>query len=358
MNDIVIIGGGIAGLSAAARLAPHARVTLLEAEDALAYHASGRSAAAFLEDYGNATVRALNKASARELREADGGVLSPRGMMLLCQPGQEDAFAAEADSFAMQAIDMAEAERRFPLIDPARLVAAAFLEPVFDLDTDRLIQHYRKAALSHGAVIETRARIDRITREGHHWTVAAGDRHWQGDTLVNAAGAWADHIAGMAGVAPIGIVPHRRSMARIPVPDGSDPSGWAFVHGVGETWYAKPDAGALIVSPSEAEPTHAHDAWADDMTLALGIARFDAVMRPDTERMLANWAGLRSFAPDKALVLGRDPGQPAFVWCAGQGGYGFQTAPAASRLLADRVLGRHPELDKSHVAALAPERFA
>jgi len=176
--------------------------------------------------------------------------------------------------------------------------------------------------------------------------------------IVNAAGAWADSVARMAGVTPLGIQPYRRSMARIALPDGLDPARWPFVDGVGDDWYAKPDAGALIVSPGDEDPADPHDAWADDMVLAEGLARYQEFSTAPVERMLANWAGLRSFAPDRALVIGRDAAQPDFLWLAGQGGYGFQTAAAASDLLA-QIAGHSPTtLDAATVADLSPTRFA
>ena len=161
--------------------------------------------------------------------------------------------------------------------------------------------------------------------------------------LVNAAGAWADDIARLADIAPIGLTPKRRSMARVAAPEGYDPRDWPMVIGAGESWYMKPDAGALLISPADAEPAEPHDAWADDMVLATGIAGWEAHVTTPVTRMIANWAGLRTFSPDGNLVIGPAPEDPAFLWCAGQGGYGFQTAPAASRLLADLAGGRAPD---------------
>jgi glycine/D-amino acid oxidase-like deaminating enzyme len=187
--------------------------------------------------------------------------------------------------------------------------------------------------------------------------VQSGDRRFGADLLVNAAGAWADPVAQMAGVAPLGIVPHRRSMARIPAPEDQDLRDWPMFFGVSESWYAKPDAGALLVSPADEDPVDPHDAWADDMVLAEGLARYEAMVRTPVTRLIASWAGLRSFAPDRALVLGPDPDVPSFIWCAAQGGYGFQTAPAASQLLADLTLGRDPALPADLVAQLRPDRL-
>jgi len=175
---------------------------------------------------------------------------------------------------------------------------------------------------------------------------------------VNAAGAWVDEIAVMAGIAPLGFQPYRRSMARIPAPVDHDVSDWPMVVGAGETWYAKPDAGALIVSPAEEDPLPPQDAWPDDMVLAEGLNRYAQHVTAPVARLLASWAGLRTFAPDRALVLGPSPQDPSFIWCAGQGGYGFLTAPAASQLLADLVGGQEPALDADVVASLRPDRFA
>lgn len=162
----------------------------------------------------------------------------------------------------------------------------------------------------------------------------------------------------MAGVRPLGFTPLRRSMARIPAPGGHDPARWPMIFGAGEAWYAKPDAGALIVSPAEEDPSHPHDAWPDDMVLAGGLARYEAMMTVPVTRLLASWAGLRTFAPDRVPVIGPDPAEPSFLWLAGQGGYGFQTSPAASLLAADLLAGRHPALDAGTVAALSPRRLA
>lgn len=356
--DFIIIGGGIAGVSAAARLAPLGRVVLLEAEGVLAYHASGRSAAMFLESYGNASVRALNEASADHHRHADGGVLSPRPMLLVGRAVEAEGFAAEAQSFGMEEIGLDEARAMVPILNPGTVARAAIRGDTSDLDTDLLIQNFLRSARAEGAEIRTSAPVTAIARDGAGWQVTAGADVVEGRVIVNAAGAWADRVAALAGVRPIGITPNRRSMARIPAPGGHDTRGWPFIDAVGERWYAKPDAGKLIVSPSEEDPAEPHDAWADDMVLAEGLARYEEMVTEPVTRLEHSWAGLRSFAPDRTLVIGRDRGVPEFAWLAGQGGYGFQTAPAASRLLADLLTGGAPDLPGSAVAALSPARFA
>ncbi len=353
MKDVIIIGGGIAGLSAAAALAPHAHVMVLEAESAIGYHASGRSAAMFLADYGNAVVQALNRASYNALQ----AVLTPREMLLVGRAGEGAAFKAEFSGFGMAEVSVAEASTRVPILDPARVAFAAHRADVFDLDTDKLLQSYARAARKHGATVVSNAQVSSIARKGIGWAVSAGGIDYNAEIIINAAGAWADAVAKLAGVAPLGIQPYRRSMARLPAPNGHNVQRWPFVISVGERWYAKPDAGSWLVSPADEAAMDPHDAWADDMVLAEGLARYEEMVTAPVTRLQSSWAGLRSFAPDKTLVVGPDKAAPSFFWLAGQGGYGFQSAPAASGLLADLVLGRRPALDAGVVLALDPQRF-
>ncbi len=355
--EFLIIGGGIAGVSAAARLAPLGRVILCEGEDHLAHHASGRSAALYEPSYGRAPVKALSEASGDYLRAAHGGVLSPRGLMIAARAEEAAQFAADVAEMNLTEIAPAAACARVPVLDPGQVALAAAADHAWDIDTDRLIRNFAREARDHGASIITRAPVTAIERLDNGWRVETGAGVFRAARLVDAAGPWADRIAEMAGIAPRGIRPFRRSMARIPAPAGHDVSAWPMLFGPGESWYAKPDAGALIVSPADEDPAEPHDAFTDDMVLAEGLARYEAMVTAPVTRMLANWAGLRSFAPDRVLVIGPDPADRDFLWLAGQGGYGFQTAPAASQLLADLAAGRAPALDDAIVAALTPGRF-
>ncbi|MDI3336904.1 FAD-dependent oxidoreductase [Defluviimonas aestuarii] len=354
--DFLIIGGGIAGVSAAARLSHLGKVVLLEAEDHLAYHTSGRSAALYEPNYGLAPVVALSRAGGTHLRGT--GVLSPRGMLLVATQEERAAFDADREALGLEEITTDVARDMVPVLDPARLDRAAFGAHAEDIDTDLLIQTFAREARANGAEIITGARVTAIFRTGGHWRAESKKGSFEGRILVNASGAWADEVAGMAGIRPIGFTPLRRSMARIPAPGGHDPARWPLIFGAGESWYAKPDAGALIVSPAEEDPTHPHDAWAEDMVLAEGIARYQAMVTEPVTRLIASWAGLRTFAPDRVLVIGPDPVEPSFFWLAGQGGYGFQSAPAASQLAADLIAGRIPDIDRAMVEALSPNRFS
>jgi glycine/D-amino acid oxidase-like deaminating enzyme len=357
-SDILVIGGGIAGISAAARLSEAAQVTVLEAENALGYHASGRSAALIEPNYGAVSVQVLNRASLPFLKSENGGYLTQRGLLIVARPHEKEAFEQDVQTLGVTPISVKEALTFVPMLDASKISLAAHHSDAHDIDTDRLIQDFARTVRQNGGQVLTDERVTDIRRESERWHVQTGKNTYFSQTLVNAAGAWADAVAEIAGVARIGLTPCRRSMARIPAPGGLDVSRWPMFFGVGETWYAKPDAGALIVSPAEEDPTLPHDAFADDLVLAEGLARYEEVMTEPVTRLLSSWAGLRTFAPDRTLVLGRAPDQPDFVWCAGQGGYGIQTSPAASRLLADLVLGRPPDLDSDTVAALSPDRFA
>lgn len=354
--DFLIIGGGIAGVSAGAALSELGRVVLWEGENALAFHASGRSAALFEEQYGLPETVALNRAS-RGAHEAEG-VMSPRGLMFVGTPAQSDEFSDDLFALHLDEISEVEARALVPVLRVGAGLRFGYHAAAWDLDTDAMVQNRVRTIRALGGAVETGRRVARVTRVPGGWEVAAGLNAIRARHIVNAAGPWADEVARMAGIASVGLQPLRRSMARVPAPEGLDIRDWPMLIGAGESWYAKPDAGALIVSPAEEEPSAPMDAWAEDMVLATGIARYQEVADHAVTRMLSNWAGLRTFAPDRRLVLGPDPAEPSFIWSAGQGGYGFQTAPAAARLVADLVAERPSEIEAATVAALSPERFA
>ncbi|WP_271952558.1 NAD(P)/FAD-dependent oxidoreductase [Ruegeria faecimaris] len=353
MIDFLIIGGGIAGLSVGARLSERGQVTVLEGEEALGYHASGRSAAMFAPAYGPPAVIALNLASAAHFETND--YLSPRGWVLIGGKDQHDVFHRDADQLGGRQISFDAAQSLIPILNPETVGFAAHSDSEQDIDTDRMMQDFARTIRGNGGSVLTRQSVTAI-RKHRHWIVEATES-FEARHIVNAAGAWVDEIAAMAGIAPIGIQPRRRSMARIPAPGGHDLRAWPMMLGAGESWYAKPDAGKLLVSPADADPTAAHDAFADDMVLAEGLARYEAMVTEPVTRVETNWAGLRSFAPDGSLVLGPDPTDPTFIWSAGQGGYGFQTAPAASQLVADLTVDNQSSLDTATIASLRPDRL-
>lgn len=356
MIDFLIIGGGIAGVSTAAKLSELGSVTLLEGEDALAYHASGRSAALFEESYGKPTTVALNAASRAFHVAAD--VLSPRGLLLIGTPDAAEAFNTDQSHMGLDLITVSEAQDLIPILDGNVIDRAAYHADAWDIDTDKLVQTFARTARQNGGEIITKAAVTKITRTAAGWEVTTAKGTYEAKTLVNAAGAWVDQIAELAGIASLGFTPLRRSMARIPAPGDHDVSRWPIMFGPGENWYAKPDAGALIVSPADEDLVTPHDAYADDMTLAEGLARYEEHVTEPVTRLLSSWAGLRTFAPDRTLVLGPDAQDPTFIWCAGQGGYGMQSAPGACQLLSDLISGQPSDLSADTIAALSPGRFA
>jgi D-arginine dehydrogenase len=354
--DFLVVGGGIAGVSAAAVLITLGSVILAEQEAVLGHHASSRSAALYEPHYGAPAVVGLSLASGDALR-ALPGVLSPRGVMMVARSDQADVFRHDAAKMALRAVAFEEARAVVPILNPVTVAHVAIAADASDIDTDLLLQGYAKAARAGGAQVLTGAGVTAIARDGAGWRVTTTKGDFRVGTIVNAAGPWVDAVAAMAGVRPLGFTPMRRSMARLPAPGGHDVSRWPMIFGAGETWYAKPDAGALIVSPAEEHPMPPHDAFADDMVLAEGLARYEEMVTESVTRLLSNWAGLRTFSPDRVLVIGRDVAAPSFVWLAGQGGYGFQSAPAAAALLGDLIEGRAPAISDDLVAALSPARF-
>jgi D-arginine dehydrogenase len=354
--DFLIIGGGIAGVSAAARLSHHGKVTLLEAESNLAHHASGRSAALYEPRYGLAPVVELSLASGDFFR-AMPNLLSPRGLMILGRAGEDAAFEHDIADMDLPEISVDDARAIVPILNPENVTRAARADHAWDIDTDLLLQGFAREAKANGAEFHLNARAQSIQKTASGWRVSTASGDYTGAILINAAGAWVDPIAQMAGIKPLGFQPNRRSMARIPAPGGHDVTHWPMMFGCGETWYAKPDAGALIVSPAEEDPVEPHDAWADDMVLAEGLARYEEFVTEPVTRLISNWAGLRTFSPDRVLVIGADAEDPSFFWLAGQGGYGFQSCPAASQLAADLITGQAPQASETLIAALSPARF-
>jgi glycine/D-amino acid oxidase-like deaminating enzyme len=355
-HDFLIIGGGIAGVSAAARLSELGSVVLLEAEDVLAHHASSRSAALYEPRYGAPAVVGLSMASGDYFRSVPG-VLSPRGLMLVAKAEAHEVFEHDLKAMEFDRVSVEEARAIVPILNPDVVALAGYASHAEDVDTDLLIQGFSREAKGRGAQIVTKAQVTAIRKDAVGWRVSSAAGEFTARIIVNAAGPWVDHIAAMAGITPLGFTPYRRSMARIPAPGGHDVSKWPMMFGPGEDWYAKPDAGALIVSPAEEDLMEPHDAWADDMVLAEGLARYEEMVTEPVTRLISSWAGLRTFSPDRVLVIGPDLRDPSFFWLAGQGGYGFQTCPAASRLAADLIGGRAPDLDPALVAALSPARF-
>jgi D-arginine dehydrogenase len=370
--DILIIGGGIAGASAAYELAAGAKVVLLEREAHCGYHATGRSAASFTENYGTAMVRRLAMAGRSFFENPPAGfaeypLVRPRGMITIARADQTDALdeeLARAQHFvpSMRRLDVEEALSLVPVLRADYLAEAIFEPESRDIDVHGLHQGYLRALKARGGVIVTDAEVEAIERNGEHWSVRTRAGEFTGAKLVNAAGAWADEIARKAGAQPVGLTPRRRTAFTINAPAGAAVADWPLVNDVGAAFYFKPDAGQLLVSPADAAPSPPTDAQADEYELALGIDRLERATSIPVRKINRKWAGLRTFAGDGNPVVGEDPLIRGFFWLAGQGGYGFKTAPALSRIIAGLILAGALPADAAArgltAEAMSPGRFS
>lgn len=341
--DFAVIGAGMAGASLAAELAAGgARVVLVEGETAPGYHATGRSAAFWTESYGGPGVQPLTTASGSFLRQH--GFLTQRGALTIARVGQQaelERFAARFAALGVQVevLDHEAVAARVPGLRPDW--NAGVLEPsCCDIDVAALHQHYLARARRGGVQLLVGAGLARAEMAGGGWQLTLRDgRMLAADRLVNAAGAWADDIARLAGVHAIGITPYRRTIAQVrctPEPPASLP----LVLDLAEKFYFKPDNGRLWLSPHDETRSAACDAAPDEVDIATAIARLETVVDWQIERVEHRWAGLRSFASDRLPVYGPDRREPRFIWFAGQGGFGIQTAPAAAQLTAGLLLGQ------------------
>jgi D-arginine dehydrogenase len=348
--DVVIVGAGIAGASAAYALAPHARVIVLEREERPGYHSTGRSAALFSATYGNAPVRALARAGRSFLESPPPGfaaqpILSPRGSVVYGAAAQADALAARAEEWRATGTEvrlLAGPELR-ALVPPLRedVAEAGILEPgARDIDVDALHQGFLRGAKAAGARFVVNAELRAAEFAGERWRLATAAGEAGAAVLVNAAGAWADEVARIAGVAPLGIQPLRRTAVIFECGRFGGLQPWPMAVNAEETLYFKADAGRFLASPADQTPTPPCDAQPEELDVATLLDRLERETLFEVKRLTAKWAGLRSFARDRTPVCGFDPGQKAFFWLAGQGGYGIKTSPALSELAAALILGR------------------
>jgi D-arginine dehydrogenase len=347
--EVAIVGAGIAGASAAYFLAPTARVVVLEREDQPGYHTTGRSAALFSETYGNASVRSLTRASRAFFKSPPAGfaaqpLLTPRGVVFFGRDDHRAILEAQAEALRgtggkVEWLAPEAIVARVPALRPA-WAAVGLLEPdAEDIDVHALLSGFLRGARAAGAQIMTGAALEAADYDGRRWTLRtrAGELH--ADIVVNAAGAWADEVAVLAGAAPLGLAPLRRTAIVFECPRFTPTAGWPAAVDATEDFYFRPEAGRFLASPADETPSPPCDAQPEEMDVALLIDRLQAATTFDIARITARWAGLRTFAPDRSLVAGFDPARKAFFWLAGQGGYGIQTAPAMGELVATLVKG-------------------
>lgn len=348
--DVLVVGGGIAGASIAYRLAPHRKVILLERESAPGYHTTGRSAASLSEALGTPAIRALTTLTRPFLATPPAGfspvpLMQPLGWLFIARADQRDAYerelsASRASCPTIDVLSVDEAIRRVPILRPD-YVRHAFLEPnAMALDVDAIHQGYLRGLRGAGGRLVTSAEVRAIERRGDRWVLETAAGEFQAPILVNAAGAWADTVAGLAGVRPIGLVPKRRTAMILSAPDGIDNSSWPELDDVENEFYLKPEAGKFLASPADETPMAPCDVQPDEMDVAIAVDRIERATTLEVKRVERRWAGLRSFVADRNPVAGFDRATEGFFWLAGQGGAGIQTSAGLSLAASSLILGQ------------------
>jgi D-arginine dehydrogenase len=370
--DVAIVGAGMAGASLAFELAPHLRVLLLEQETQVGYHTTSRSAALFSEIYGNAAIRALSRASRQFLQSPSAGfceqpLLAPRGSLFFASEQQFDSLHALHDEVGpraprLQWLAQKALLARLPALRADSVAAGVFEPDACDIDVHALHQGYLRGARRHGALVRCGAMLTAAEQTAGHWVLQTRAGNCSAGLLVNAAGPWADEVAGIVGAGALGLTPLRRTAMVF-----EDKAAWASEHwplavDIDEQFYFKPDAGRLLASPADETPSPPCDAQADEYDIAVLIDRLETATLLSPRRICGRWAGLRTFAPDRAPVVGFDSARPCLFWLAGQGGYGIQTAPALAQLAASQILRRSiPQAIADQgldAQTLSPSRFA
>jgi D-arginine dehydrogenase len=370
--DFAVIGGGIAGASAACELAARGETALLEREPLAGQHTTGRSAAFVVESYGGPLVRLLTRASRAFFEAPPPGfaehpLVHPRPVCWIARADQRERLEralveARETGAALRAIPPEEAVARCPVLRAGSLAAALLEAGALHVDVGALLASYLRGFRRRGGRLLTRAGVTRLVRRNGVWEIEAGEHELRARVVVNAAGAWCDVVAGLAGARPIGIRPLRRTIVLFDPPAGADPSAWPCVIDADEAFYFKPEGARILASPCDEVPSEPCDAAPDDEGVALAIDRVERATTLSVRTVQRRWAGLRSFAADRLPVIGPDPAVPDFVWVAGQGGFGIMTAPGAARaaaaLASEGVLPADLVAAGITAAALSPGRPA
>ncbi|MGF1665541.1 MAG: NAD(P)/FAD-dependent oxidoreductase [Acidimicrobiia bacterium] len=344
--DVIVIGGGIAGVSVGHFLTEQRRsVLLVEAEAALAHHTTGRSAALYFENYGHMSIRSLSKASRRFFESppaalADGPFLSPRGALTIARPEQSEHFEqvvadGAATGTTVHRLSPAEAGGIVPALRTERLVGALWEPGAADMDVAAIHQAFVRGMRRNDGEIRTASPVTALQRTGRGWVVTTPGFTAECAVVVNAAGAWCDMVAALADIAPVGLVPKRRTAFMVPGTESW--SGWPLVVDVDHDFYFKPDGVQLLCSLADETPSDPCDARPEELDIALAIDRINDATTLGIRSVRSSWAGLRSFVPDGSMVIGFDPDAPGFFWLTGQGGTGIQTAPGAGTLAAGLI---------------------
>lgn len=344
-------------------------MTVLEAEESLGYHSSGRSATMLHYALGNPLVRALTLESRSFFDQPPDGFTSvplahPRPVLI---HAREDELAAlgelEAAIASFATLERVGTEQMAELCPVLKVGEGGSVSGLFDadalkLDSDALLQGYARTVRRNGGDVIVGASASTIRRDGGAWTVISErGESYSAPILVNAAGAWADKIAQMAGVAPLGLAPKRRTIITFDAPDGVDVSDWPFVKTVGEELYFAPESGRLFASPMDEVPSDPCDAQPDDYEIALAAHRVEERTTMQVKRVVHKWSGLRTFAPDRKPVAGFAADAEDFFWLAGQGGFGLQTSPTMAAIATALIVGSPWPVRDVTPEQLAPDRF-
>ncbi len=365
--DFIVIGAGIAGTSIAAEMAAHGRVILLEMETQPGYHATGRSAAFFAAAYGNHTIRGLTALSEQFFLSPPQGfseveLIRLRDCMFFGRADQQARLQEMQNNNArLIAIDGDEVHRRVPILSPEQITGAVWDKMGGDLDVDAILMGYMRLLRRRKSQFLSAHRVESLTHQGGLWQVGVNGAVLQAPVIVNAAGAWADDLAEIAGLAPLGITPLRRTALTIDPPEGIDITDWPLMIDADEDFYFKPEAGQILISPADETLSVPCDVQPDDLDVAIGVDRFEKTTGIDIHRVNHRWAGLRSFAPDRCFVAGFDSRVDGFFWLAGQGGYGVQSAPSMAHLAVALITESKPHAAfagvMEYASDVAPERL-
>ena len=338
--DVAVIGGGIAGLSAAAWLAPRCTVVVIEAEDTLAYHATGRSAAAYTECYGSETIRRLAQASLPYLTSEDG-LASPQPVLFVASPDRLDRLDAVYDRYSplvptLERLSPSEVSIACSAFS-SEATAGGVREPgALNLDVHALVTGYVRSIKEHGGQITTGFKPTSIEKTKGRWRIVSSDADVTCTNVVNAAGAWGDEVATTAGVQPLGLSPLLRSVFTFTT--DHDTSDWPLVVEADVSWYFKPEGPNVLGSAASELPSGAVDARAPELDVALGIEKLNTAAAFGIRSVRNTWAGLRTFTADGSPAVGFDDSARGFFWLVGQGGYGIKTSPALGELAASLIV--------------------
>jgi len=334
--DILVIGAGIAGTSAASALSENNSVVVVEREAHPGYHSTGRSAATWAPFYGPPVIQQLTALSYSLLSDpyvefADTAFTSDKGELMVCSQSNQDEFDHH-QALGMQRLSSPDALKLVPLLKLTETDRVLYTDKMLDIDVDRLHQAYIRYAKQHGCDLVCDAQVESIDRVEGLWHVVTSKGVWASPVVVNAAGAWADAIAELAKVVPVGIQPKRRTAALVPYLDEYHMADWPMIFAADESFYCTPFGNGLMISPADETDVEPHDVWPDEVDVASGIEEFERYVDYQVEQVVHKWAGLRSFANDGNPVVGFDKQAAGFFWLAGQGGYGIQTSPALAAL--------------------------